>query len=484
MGFTHRLTRDLRAPRLLVACALWMASASVSTGQTPAPAPPQQPQGSTLNPTQEVAGQEAAGNALDVGPAKLRIGGYVGLTGIYRSTNSGGGPGTRFGSIPFADELEGNVSEFRLTAESSRLSIRVDADFPEENKRFRRLSGYFEMDFSGTAPGNVAVTSTSAGFRLRSAFAEAQYRDSFFMAAGQAFSLMTPAKDQLSMWPSDQQLSQAVDTNYLAGLTWGRFPQFRMTWRPSRNFNWAMSVENPEQQIGSDQIVLPSCCAEDISAQYNTGTEGSSTPNLMPDFLTRVALRPVKALHVDVGGVLRVFRHTLAPYSSDVTQVGGGASVNGIFDATPSTRLIVQSSFGSGMGRYIGGLVPDVAFHRDGSISPIGTTSWLTGVEQRLSARRSFAAYYSGVAIDNNFDRDVDGRYIGYGFPGSSSANNRKIQEVSGTFSTLTMKTENRGSAQIALQVSWLKREPWSQGSGTPSARSWLVFTQWRYNLP
>jgi hypothetical protein len=25
---------------------------------------------------------------------------------------------------------------------------------------------------------------------------------------------MTPVRDQLSMWPSDQQLSQAVDTNY------------------------------------------------------------------------------------------------------------------------------------------------------------------------------------------------------------------------------------------------------------------------------
>jgi hypothetical protein len=478
-----RRTGHLNAHRVAIVCVGWLASASVSNGQTP-PAASQPPQGPTLNPTQEVAGQQAEGNALDVGPAKLRLGGYLGLTTIYRSTNSGGGAGTRFGSIPFADTLEGNVSEFRLTAESSRISIRVDADFPEENARFRKLSGYFEMDFSGTAPGNVEVTSTSAGFRLRQAFGEVHYRESLSLAAGQAFSLMTPVRDQLSMWPSDQQLSQAVDTNYLAGLNWGRYPQFRVTWRPSTSFNWAVSVENPEQQIGNDQIVLPSCCAGDIGAQYNTGSEGTGTPDLMPDILTRVALRPVKALHVDVGGVLRVFRHTLAPYSNDVTKAGGGASVNGIVDATASTRLILEGSFGSGMGRYIGGLVPDVAFHRDGSISPIGTTSWVAGVEQRLSAQRSFGAYYSGVAIDQNFDHDTDGSYIGYGFPGSSSINNRRIQEVTGTFSTLTMKTENRGSAQVSVQVSWLRREPWSQGSGPASASSWLVFAQWRYNLP
>ena len=45
-----------------------------------------------------------------------------------------------------------------------------------------------------------------------------QYGETFFVAVGQAFTLMTAAKDELSMWPSDVELTQAVDTNYLAGL--------------------------------------------------------------------------------------------------------------------------------------------------------------------------------------------------------------------------------------------------------------------------
>ena len=97
------------------------------------------------------------------------------------------------------------------------------------------------MDFNGTVPDTVAVTSTSVGFRLRHAFAEVRYGDSFYMGAGQAFSLMTPQKDQISLWPSDVEMSQAVDTNYLAGMVWGRIPQFRLTWRPGKRFNWAFS---------------------------------------------------------------------------------------------------------------------------------------------------------------------------------------------------------------------------------------------------
>ena len=283
------------------------------------------------------------------------------MTGLYRSTNSGGGPGTAFATIPYPESVKGNVSETRLTAETSKLSVRVDASFPEPGERFRKLSGYFEMDFSGNAPGNVAVTSSSFTLRMRHAFAEVQYGDSVFLSIGQAFTLMTPVKDQLSTWPSDVELTQAVDTNYVAGMVWGRIPQVRVTWRPSPGFNWAASVENPEQQIGNGIVGLPACCAADISSQYNTGSDQLSVPNLMPDLTTRVGMRPLRALHVDVGGVLRVFRATIAPYDHSFKQAGGGANVNARLALPAATVLIAQGAFGSGLGRYIGGLVPDVA---------------------------------------------------------------------------------------------------------------------------
>jgi hypothetical protein len=72
-------------------------------------------------------------------------------------------------------------------------------------------------------------------------------------------------------------------------------------WRPSRTLNWAVSVENPEQQIGSGAVTLPSCCAY-LADQYNDGSAGLSTPNLMPDIVSRVALNHGDTLHVDGSG--------------------------------------------------------------------------------------------------------------------------------------------------------------------------------------
>jgi len=471
----------MQSIRVALGFGLFLVIAGSAAAQTPSGQPAEQ---KPLNPTQEIAKEQAEGPALEAGPAKIRIGGYVGVHGIYRSTNSGGGVGTSFGSIPYADTVRGNVSEARLSAQASRLSIRVDADFPQ-GPRFRRLSGYFEMDFAGSTPGNIAVTTSGAGFRLRLAFAEVQYGQTFFLAAGQAFSLMTAPKDQLSIWPADVELTQAVDLNYVAGMVWNRSPQLRLTWRPSRRFNWAASVENPEQQLGSGVVTLPQCCAADIDAQYNTGADELRAPNLMPDFSTRVTYSPRNAIHIDAGGVLRVFRHTVAPYDEDFKATGGGASVNIRVNATPSTRILGEVAVGSGIGRYIGGLVPDAAFRSDGSISLIDTTSWVGAVEQTLTPRVSVAGYYSGVKAGDNSFTDRDGGFIGFGFPGSSNSNNRIIRELTLTGAYQIVRTPDRGSAQFNTQVSWLTREPWSTpASGLSSARSFMFFAQVRYNLP
>jgi hypothetical protein len=469
--------------------AFCVSTASIGAGQevpntTVDPAPAQQPAGAPqrVNPTQEIAKEQPEGPALEVGPAQLRIGGYLGLTGIFRSTNSGGEPGTSFASIPYEDTVQGHVSEARLSAQPSRISLRVDADYPEPRPRFRRLSGYFEMDFNGTTPGNVAVTSSSVGFRLRHAFAEVVYGETLFLAAGQAFSLMTSPKDQISIWPSDVELSQAVDTNYLAGLIWDRAPQFRVTWRPSARFNWAASLENPEQQLGAEVVTLPACCADDIEAQYRTGDDELGVPNLMPDVVTRVAVN-AGSFHVDVGGVMRVFRHTIRPYDTSFKDVGGGASIQVRFNAA-TTKLYLQTAFGSGLGRYAGGLVPDVAFRADGSIRTIGTISWVGGVEPRISDRLALGGYYSGVKSDDTFDLDADGRYIGYGFPGASNSNNRSVQEVTGTAAYQVAQSRDRGSVQLNLQASWLTRKPWSVHGGMASAKAFMFLAQIRYNLP
>jgi hypothetical protein len=441
----------------------------------------QTPPAAPLNPTQEVAAEAPEGPALVAGPTEIRIGGYLGVTGIYRSTNSGGGTGTSFATIPYEDTIAGNLSEARLSGQASRLSIRVNAA-PAEHRA--TLAGYFEMDFNGTTPGNVAVTSTSVGFRLRNAFGEAQFDGRFLIAAGQAYTLMTPAKDQLSIWPSDKQLTYAVDMNYVAGMVWGRMPQVRFTYRPTPTFNWAVSIENPEQQLGAGVVALPSCCASDLADQYNTGDNGLSVPNLMPDVVSRVAFNVGKAFHADAGGVLRVFRHILAPDANSVKQAGGGVSANARFTWAATTNFLGQFAYGSGLGRYIGGLVPDVSISADGHIHPIATYSWVSGVERRLSSDASIALYDSGVHADASYSIDNNGAYIGFGYPGAPRADNKEIHEVTAVFAWQPWKIEGRGSMQWTTQVSWASRTPWSAATGPSSASALLFLTQLRYNLP
>jgi hypothetical protein len=178
---------------------------------------------------------------LQLGPAAVRIIGYPALTTVYRTTNSGGNVGTNFTGIPFSDTVPGNASEFRLSTQSTRLAIRVDADLQSS-----KAVGYFEMDFGGVVPGNVAVSSTSYGFRIRQAWFDYS-KGKFEITGGQLFTLISPVKKGILPWPGDVATTEVIDTNYVPGLVWGRYPQVRLVYHYSKAASFGFSIENPEQ---------------------------------------------------------------------------------------------------------------------------------------------------------------------------------------------------------------------------------------------
>ena len=105
-------------------------------------------------------------------------------------------------------------------------------------------------------------------------------------------------------------------------------------------------------------------------------------------------------------------------------------------------------------------------------------------MEQRVTNKVSLGGYYSGVNTDDTFYLDTGSSYIGFGYPGASNSNNRSIQEVTGTGFYQFLSSTDRGSGQFSVQMSWLTREPWSQGNGPASAKAFMFFAQVRYNLP
>lgn len=243
--------------------------------------------------------------ALKLGPAKVRLIGFPAMTMLFRSTNSGGNVGTSFANIPFDNTVPGNTTEFRISPQSTRLAIRVDADLNTS-----KAAGYFEMDFGGSPnAGNIAVTSSSYTFRIRQAWFD-YAKNKWQITGGQLFTLMTPVKKSILPWPGDVATTQVVDTNYVAGLVWGRYPQFRAVYHYSKGAAFGFSVENPEQQVGNN-VVFPSALNSIVSTQYNTGSQELRVPNMTPDFVLKGSFdgkMGERALHFDAGTVMRVFR--------------------------------------------------------------------------------------------------------------------------------------------------------------------------------
>ena len=466
--------------------------------QTPeaAPAPPEQaPEELTLQQQEEqqaelqngpeIADPKPDTPALKLGPAKIRILGYPAMTGVFRSTNSGGNTGTSFASIPFPNAWQGNTSEFRISPQSTRLALRADLSVGDT-----KAAGYFEMDFGGSPnPGNIAVTSSSYSFRLRQAFFDWQ-PGKWDITGGQAFSLMTPEKVGITPWPGDVATTFVVDTNYVAGLVYGRYPQFRISHTPYKNFWWAFSIENPEQQVGNN-VTFPTNLNSIVSNQYNTGSQELRVPNMTPDFVLKGdydgKMSNGRSIHLDVGTVMRVFRSSdnAGNVSSHAYALGLGVQANFTIEVAKGYRLVLQGFASDGAGRYIGGLAPDAIVKANGQISPIHSYSWVSGLEVAPNRQTAFYVYYSGLYSQKNASLNSDGTCcVGFGGPGSNLNPNRYVQEATGGWQRVLWRFENVGSMQYGIQYAYLWLVPWVAQSGASQAHANMVFGQFRYNLP
>jgi len=422
--------------------------------------------------------------ALEIGPARIRLIGYPALTGLWRSSNNGGNVGSSFGSIPFDNTVAGTTSEFRLSTQSTRLAIRADADLATSY-----AAGYFEMDFGGSPnPGNVAVSSSSYSFRVRQAFLD-WGKGKWELTAGQLFTLMTPLKEDILPWPGDVGTTQVIDTNYVPGLVWGRYPQVRAVYHLSKATAFAISAENPEQQVGNN-VVFPTALSSTLNNQYNTGSNELKVPNVAPDLVVKGAfngrLSGDRKVHLDVGGLMRTFRSWNGGnvYGKDHA-FGWGANANFTLDLVKSVRLVIDGFASAGGGRYIGGLAPDVVVTQSGNILPIHSYSWVGGFELAPNKATGLYFYYSALYAQRNSVLNSDGTCcVGFGFPGANNVADRLIGQLTAGYSRVLWKYENVGSVQWGVQYAYQWLQPWVAGSGPSFAKQNMVFSQLRYNLP
>jgi hypothetical protein len=433
---------------------------------------------------------------LHIGRAALTPVGFMDFTGVFRTHAAGGSIGTSFGSIPYGSSVyQNNLSEIRLSMQNSRIGFRVDADV-----RGAHVIGYMEADFLGNNPANVAVTSNSNTLRSRLYWVDLS-RGSWEVMGGQTWSLLTPGRRGISPLPADVFYTQDMDVNYQAGLFWGRIPELRLVYHhPSDKAAFAVAIDSPDQYAGGSSggplITLPAAynSSSAYQGELDYNQNGLNAPNVFPDIIAKLALDPVKQVHFEIGGIERNFKlyapaiaatsTTPAVPAATFTTAGGGGFVNLHVDIFKGFRLMTNNFISDGGGRYIFGQAPDLIAHADGSISLIHASSTVTGFEYTRKNTIIFG-YYGGIYVGRNTAIDSNGKFIGYGYTGASSSQNRTIQEATFGFNTAIWRHPTYGALNLIGQYSYLTRNPWYVSAGNPANASLnMVFLDLRYTLP
>jgi len=129
---------------------------------------------------------------------------------------------------------------------------------------------------------------------------------------------------------------------------------------------FGVSAENPDQYVGS-AVTLPTT-AGFTSTFVDNGSNGTATPNTMPDLIAKLAFDTKFGglpFHADVAGMYRDFKmNTFTTGATginvDSSTTGAVASGNLIFNVAPTFTLIANGLTGTGGGRYLStGLGPD-----------------------------------------------------------------------------------------------------------------------------
>ncbi|MCU1242870.1 MAG: hypothetical protein JWO71_3596 [Candidatus Acidoferrum typicum] len=477
-------------------------ASTTASGEGLAVAQPEVPQPAAQETDHKEREKKPSPLYFEIGRAKFTPGGFLDATSFTRTTNLGSGIATSFGAVPFNNTPQGRLSEFRFSAQYSRLSLKVDAPVTDATS----LTGYVETDFLGFQPANANITSNSNSLRLRVYWANVKH-GKWEVLGGQEWSLMTPNRVGLSPYTGDVFYTYNEDPNFQVGLIWARQAQFRVTYHPTHKLAVAVSAENP-QQFAPASVVFPSTT---FLTQFDNGssatnapsaTTNPAVPNLHPDIIVKAAYDTElmrRRFHVEVAGLIRSFRvlNTLVTPNRTDTITGGGGSINLNFQLIKNLTLIANSFYSDGGGRYLGGLGPDAIVKANGNVSAVHSGGGIGGLEWQASRKYMFDAYYGGAYFQRNFGalptpgstcNGLAGfSCVGFGFPGSANTTNRAVQEATFDVIPTLWSSEEYGKFQVITQYSYLVRSPWSTQTTPPTpknAHTSIVYAGIRYTLP
>ncbi|MGA3300628.1 MAG: hypothetical protein ABSD87_11115 [Candidatus Acidiferrales bacterium] len=432
--------------------------------------------------------------AIKLGEAVLTPGGFVDFENIFRTTNTQSNIATSFATIPFSNTALGSTSEFRTTAQFSRLNFKIEDHF-----RGTDFLGYVEGDFSGNSAPNVYQSVNGLTNRLRLYFGYAR-RGKWVIVGGQTWSWLTPNREGIDPIPSDLAITYNEDQNLAVGVPYTRAAEFRVGYHVNDHWAIGVGIENSNQFIGN-YVALPAGFSS-IGAQFDNNANAGAA-NLMPDILAKTTYDTKlsgRHFHAELTGFLTGAHASVMPTGSTAfhsrTAYGGGGQVATNYELVPNKLVFLANAFWSdGGAHYLVGTGPELVVRPNAAgtnvdLSMVHAGAGSAGFEWRASPKEAFAVYYGADYYGRNFFPDTTntttpGTIIGYGGPRSPNTNNRAIQQVTFDWLLTAWKSERYGAVQYYTQYSYLTRAPWFVAPDDPkNAHLSMVYVGVRYVLP
>ncbi len=431
-------------------------------------------------------------------------GGFIAAEGVFRTRDTGGDFSPAFGSLTPYTSPNGHLQELRGTARQSRISALIQGNFNPDTL----ISGYGEFDFLGAGDTANSTESNSYQPRVRHLYATVDWQDEgFHILAGQTWSLATLQGKGIS--PRNEVIPATIDAQYVAGFTWTRQPQVRVTKNFGDEFWVAASAELAQ---------TTSCATGDASGAAASGfavgnnlafcnqnagggsgvlnTQQLYSFNHIPDVIAKAAWEPTmgdRTLHIEGFGLYTdeydfVENGIAAPAAGKSPAISfnntrfdsaGWGAGGGITIPVMPKLLDVQGSgmIGRGIGRYGSSQFADATFNPNGSLNPLPEMMFLAGVTVHATPQLDLYAYGGEERLlSTDFTSTAGAGLVGptannsqcYFVNGTCAGKVQDAWEVTGGFWDKVYQG-NFGSVRVGLQYAYIQDDLFP-GSGSSGA--------------
>jgi hypothetical protein len=432
--------------------------------------------------------------SFKLGSAVLTLGGFIDFENIFRTTNTQSNIATAYASIPYSNTAQGNISEFRTTAQYSRLSFKIVDKFHGDD-----VLAYFESDFSGNSAPSVYQSVNPHTNRLRLYFVDVKH-GKWEALGGQTWSWLTPNRTGIGPLPNDLAITYNEDQNIGVGLPYTRAAELRIAYHANEHWAMGVGIEDANQFVGN-YVALPAAFGSVIGPQFDNNSQPGAA-NRFPDILSKITYDrdfSGRHFHAELSGLFTGAHAAVKPIGASSFAshgaVGGGGQFAANYELTRTLTLLGNAFWSDGGAHYLVGTGPQLVVRPDAagtnvSLSMLHAGAGSAGLEWRASPKEAFAVYYAADYFSRDFFPDTTntthpGTIIGYGGPGSPNTNNRTIQEITFDWLQTFWKSQQYGALQAYTQYSYLTRDPWYVAPGDPKdAHLSMVYFGVRYVLP